>query len=723
MMVANGTAYNLTLVARTEGDVTGLARQMDRVTASAQRTEAAMAKTNTASAGWVGNLKGAAAGLAAFIGVGGIAKFVLDSTTAFQQFDNAVQSFSGSTAVAGQAWNDVQEIAAKGFDINPLLRAEQSFLSLGKTLPEAKQFVETIAKIGSATDAAALERISLAFTQIAAKGKVSLEEIRQLGEAGVPALALFSKAAGLTTAEFQKAASLGQIYSNDVLPEVIKAVDELYGAAYANRENTIFGQIGGAKIDAQNLARVWGEELTPAVGIGMQALSGFLNVAQKVPPQMLLIGLAAYKLPVVAQQARLVGDAAQKMYLAWRVGARGGNEAIAGSIAALGKLKAGLIAAAAVAAGTLASGAFAPEEAANIDLVAASLKNLAEKQDITALSSIKYVDNIGEMMNIVNNPTLLKRSEDLAASIGGIIGVGPGRSKDTFEFLQNMKQIDGTLANMAKTGKEADAAKAFAFLREQIRPEDLQAFDASFKQYKGALAGIESGAIQAADATGELVDATKTLKDAQDRLAEAVVGPGNSFLESAKKMQAFADAIDKANDAVDKSKKVSNDERGALIDLAEAALEIAENQIKAGESVDTVVSKMKKSRSTFLEVADKMGLSATEAKRFADNAGLVPSDIRTKFKISGLSDLQAAEASVKGIYSTAGIGYSGGAAYNLYIQQQMKLIATQTIPVNVQNWPSSGGGSSTRTGSSAAPGGTGRIGPVARTVQTRMVSV
>jgi hypothetical protein len=323
----------------------------------------------------------------------------------------------------------------------------------------------------------------------------------------------------------------------------------------------------------------------------------------------------------------------------------------------------------------------------------------------------------------VNNPTLLKRSEDLAASIGGIIGVGPGRSKDTFEFLQNMKQIDGTLANMAKTGKEADAAKAFAFLREQIRPEDLQAFDASFKQYKGALAGIESGAIQAADATGELVDATKTLKDAQDRLAEAVVGPGNSFLESAKKMQAFADAIDKANDAVDKSKKVSNDERGALIDLAEAALEIAENQIKAGESVDTVVSKMKKSRSTFLEVADKMGLSATEAKRFADNAGLVPSDIRTKFKISGLSDLQAAEASVKGIYSTAGIGYSGGAAYNLYIQQQMKLIATQTIPVNVQNWPSSGGGSSTRTGSSAAPGGTGRIGPVARTVQTRMVSV
>lgn len=730
-MVATNATYNINLVATTQGNVTALTGQVQAATRAVQQFDQAMARNQQGAGGWMSGLKDGAKNLAAFFGVVGAARFIFDATTRVQQFDVAVQSFSRSTAVAGQAYKDVQEIAARGFSIDPLLRAEQTFLSLGLNLEQAKAYTETIAKMASGTNAANLERIGLAFSQMAAKGKISLEEVRQLGEAGVPALKIFADAAGVSTSEFQKLASQGKVFSDQVLPKVVEEIDKLYGKAYEQRPDTLLGGIGKAQVDLQNLAATWGEQLTPAILLGLDALTGFLTVAQAIPPQQALLAAGAVYLAgrwgAMSGAMGKATQAARDYFTIWRSGGVGALTVMGDMIGKLGKMKAGLIAVAAVAAGAVTAGLFKAEAAANIDRTTAALTNLAETGDLASLSTVKYADRIGEFAKTVSSPGIVKRMEDFAGAIGGIVGIGPGRSKDTAEFLSNLEQIDGTLANMAKSGNAQNAATAYdtlkkAMLDQGISMEEIIRF---FPQYNGVLEGIAAGTIKAAGATEQLADKTEVLKDAYSRLAEAATSPGRTFLETARILADYAKAVADAKDKTDKSTKVIADERDALVDLAAAALDVVENQIQAGKSVAQVAKTMKDKRSDLIETAKAMGFSAEEAKRFADNTGLIPSEVRTLFKISGLADLQAAEASIKGIYNTAGIGYSGGAAYNLYIQQQLKVVAGQTIPVMVTNWPAGGGAAGRSTTGSGAGTGTGRIGgvAVARSTPVRMVSI
>ena len=94
-----------------------------------------------------------------------------------------------------------------------------------------------------------------AYTQILAKGKLSMEELRQqLGEKFPPAMATFARAMGVTVPEMNELVASGSILSQDILPKVAKVLKEDYGSAASD-------QAGGLVVALNKLGNV-GFEIT-----------------------------------------------------------------------------------------------------------------------------------------------------------------------------------------------------------------------------------------------------------------------------------------------------------------------------------------------------------------------------------------------------------------------------------------------------------------------------
>lgn len=92
-----------------------------------------------------------------------------------------------------------------------------------------------------------LDGISTALYQIYTKGKLSAEEMLQLGERGISAWEILSKKMGVGTAELQKMTSDGKVMANDVLPLLIEGLGEQFGGAMEKQSKSMSGLLSTAK--------------------------------------------------------------------------------------------------------------------------------------------------------------------------------------------------------------------------------------------------------------------------------------------------------------------------------------------------------------------------------------------------------------------------------------------------------------------------------------------
>jgi len=113
------------------------------------------------------------------------------------------------------------------------------------------------------------ERTKLVFdalAQIAGKGVVSMEELRQqLGDSLPGAVAIGAKAVGKTTQEFIKMIEKGEVISQDFLPKFAKAMREELGGSAEEASRGARAAITRLNNDFVKLRTELGEELLPAV--------------------------------------------------------------------------------------------------------------------------------------------------------------------------------------------------------------------------------------------------------------------------------------------------------------------------------------------------------------------------------------------------------------------------------------------------------------------------
>ena len=161
------------------------ARQNDKTKGSLDgiRTAATLAATALAAA-------------TAALGIGSV-----KAAGKMEQLEIAFTTMLGSAEKAKTMLNELQDFAqVTPFDLEAVTDGSRRLLAMGFS---AEQIIPVMTAVGDAASglglqADGIDRITLAMGQMAAKGKVSAEEIRQLAEAGIPAWKFISESLGIT---------------------------------------------------------------------------------------------------------------------------------------------------------------------------------------------------------------------------------------------------------------------------------------------------------------------------------------------------------------------------------------------------------------------------------------------------------------------------------------------------------------------------------------------
>ncbi len=195
-------------------------------------------------------------GLAAAGAVGGLAtlqKGLSDVLAATQEYQaiatRFTYAFGGAEEGAKQLAFVRDEANRLGLEMMGAANGYAQFAAAAKDLNISTEQTQSIFK-GVASAAATMglsaddaNGVFLALSQIAGKGKVSMEELRgQLGERLAPAMSIAAQAMGVTTAELEKMVENG-LAAETFLPRFGAALEQAFGADAATNVESLSGQI------------------------------------------------------------------------------------------------------------------------------------------------------------------------------------------------------------------------------------------------------------------------------------------------------------------------------------------------------------------------------------------------------------------------------------------------------------------------------------------------
>lgn len=175
---------------------------------------------------------------------------VLDYSSRMEQAKIGFETLMGGSTQALQHLNELKRFAIETpFEFEDLTRASRRFQNVGL---EAKKVIPVLKDIGNAAAAAGassaeLDSISLAFSQIIAKGKLSAEEVNQLAERGIPVWKMLSEQLGKSKADVIKLAEQGKISSDVFLDAFQRFSQANFGDAMQKQSKTFGGAMSSIK--------------------------------------------------------------------------------------------------------------------------------------------------------------------------------------------------------------------------------------------------------------------------------------------------------------------------------------------------------------------------------------------------------------------------------------------------------------------------------------------
>jgi tape measure domain-containing protein len=169
---------------------------------------------------------------------------VFEYSAKMQQTRIGFETLMGGAESANKHLEELKKFAVETpFDFETLTGASRRLQNVGL---EAAKVIPLMRDIGNAAAAAGassedLDGITLAFSQIIAKGKVSAEEVNQLAERGIPVWEMLSKTLGKSKAEIIKLSEAGKISSDIFLQAFQKFSQVKFGDAMAKQSQTFNG--------------------------------------------------------------------------------------------------------------------------------------------------------------------------------------------------------------------------------------------------------------------------------------------------------------------------------------------------------------------------------------------------------------------------------------------------------------------------------------------------
>lgn len=201
------------------------------------------------------------------LGMGTLGAASLKMAADFEMVKRSMTVLTGSAKEAQAHLNDLERFAATTpFEFSGLVDASKRLQAYGF---EAKSVIPILQTVGDAAMAVGLsqegvDRLTLAFGQIAAKGKLSAEEMRQISETGVPAWKMLAESMGTSVADVMDKTKKGAISAQVALEGIFGGMQKRFGGMMDAVAKEIPQQLSNMKDAISSIMRGVGEEITRA---------------------------------------------------------------------------------------------------------------------------------------------------------------------------------------------------------------------------------------------------------------------------------------------------------------------------------------------------------------------------------------------------------------------------------------------------------------------------
>ncbi len=204
--------------------------------------------------------------------ISGLGNALFSYNARMEQTRVAFSTLLGSTEQARRVLNDLATFAARTpFEFPELAQSVRLMSAFGF---EADKLLPTLRAVGDAVSALGggsfeLQRVVIALGQMAAKGRVSAEEMLQLTEVGIPAWEILAEKVGVSTAELQKMTERGLIPANRAIDMLVEGMGERFAGAMEAQSRTFTGLMSTLR---DNLNMALGQVMGPAFEVAKEEL-------------------------------------------------------------------------------------------------------------------------------------------------------------------------------------------------------------------------------------------------------------------------------------------------------------------------------------------------------------------------------------------------------------------------------------------------------------------
>ena len=204
---------------------------------------------------------------------------------ALEQTTVGFTTMLGSGEAAQGMLDDLRKFAdTTPFEFTDLTEAASKMVAMGTAAEDVIPILTTVGDTaaGLGLGKAGIDRITLALMQMGAKGKIGGDDLRQLAEAGIPAMKYLADGAGVSTAEMAKLVEKGLVPAKEGVQTLLANMKQDFGGLMAKQAETATGKLSTMKDAMAGLGTEIGTVLVPKVKAGADALTIFFNVMKDV---------------------------------------------------------------------------------------------------------------------------------------------------------------------------------------------------------------------------------------------------------------------------------------------------------------------------------------------------------------------------------------------------------------------------------------------------------
>ena len=273
-----------TLSAKITGDSSGYQKAIKEAD---QATDNFQENTSSLSSRLAGGLKkglsitaGAIAGVTTALGAGTVAGVKYNAT--IEQYQTSFEVMTGSAEKAAEVVDRLKKLGAETpFEMPQLAEATQLLMNYGFTADEAIDRMQMLGDISQGS-ADKMQRIATAYGQMSSAGKVQLEDVKQMIEAGFNPLQEISESTGESMESLYDRISNGTLAVDEITASMQRATSEggKYYQSMEKQSQTITGMISTLKDNAQQLL---GEVVQPITeSFGTQLLPAAIDAIDQL---------------------------------------------------------------------------------------------------------------------------------------------------------------------------------------------------------------------------------------------------------------------------------------------------------------------------------------------------------------------------------------------------------------------------------------------------------